>query len=29
MGYSARPQNVEFLLAALEDALAEQGFDGD
>ena len=29
MGYSARPQNVEFLLAALKDALAEQGFDGD
>ncbi|MFC6614508.1 pyridoxal-phosphate-dependent aminotransferase family protein [Halopenitus salinus] len=25
MGYSARPKNVEYLLAALEDALAEQG----
>ncbi len=27
MGYSARPNNVEFLLAALEEALAEQGYD--
>jgi len=26
MGYSARPKNVEYVLAALEDALAEQGF---
>ncbi|MFA9515931.1 alanine--glyoxylate aminotransferase family protein [Halopenitus sp. H-Gu1] len=25
MGYSARPKNVEYLLAAIEDALAEQG----
>ncbi|QHS16027.1 pyridoxal-phosphate-dependent aminotransferase family protein [Halopenitus persicus] len=25
MGHSARPKNVEYLLAALEDALAEQG----
>ena len=28
MGYSARPKNVEYLLAALEDALATQGFEG-
>ena len=28
MGYSARPNNVEFLLAALEEALAEQDFEG-
>ncbi|GAA0721027.1 alanine-glyoxylate transaminase/serine-glyoxylate transaminase/serine-pyruvate transaminase [Halorubrum trapanicum] len=28
MGYSARPKNVEYVLAALEDALARQGFDG-
>ncbi|MFW5938592.1 MAG: pyridoxal-phosphate-dependent aminotransferase family protein [Halanaeroarchaeum sp.] len=27
MGHSARPKNVEYLLAALEDALAEQGYD--
>ena len=26
MGHSARPKNVEYVLAALEDALAEQGF---
>ncbi|WP_423997358.1 pyridoxal-phosphate-dependent aminotransferase family protein [Halorubrum trapanicum] len=26
MGYSARSKNVEYVLAALEDALAEQGF---
>jgi alanine-glyoxylate transaminase/serine-glyoxylate transaminase/serine-pyruvate transaminase len=26
MGYSARPKNVEYVLSALEDALAEQGF---
>ena len=26
MCYSARPKNVEYVLAALEDALAEQGF---
>ena len=26
MGYSARPKNVEYVLAALEDALAEQGY---
>ncbi|MBP1921539.1 alanine-glyoxylate transaminase/serine-glyoxylate transaminase/serine-pyruvate transaminase [Halorubrum alkaliphilum] len=28
MGHSARPKNVEYLLAALEDALATQGFEG-
>ncbi|GAB7090934.1 alanine--glyoxylate aminotransferase family protein [Halorubrum luteum] len=28
MGYSARPNNVEFLLAVLEEALAEQDFEG-
>ncbi|GAB6877768.1 alanine--glyoxylate aminotransferase family protein [Halorubrum gandharaense] len=28
MGHSARPKNVEFLLAALEEALAEQSFEG-
>ena len=27
MGYSARPNNVEFLLAVLEEALAEQGYE--
>ncbi|XVH31576.1 pyridoxal-phosphate-dependent aminotransferase family protein [Haloferacaceae archaeon DSL9] len=27
MGYSARPKNVQFLLAALEDALDAQGYD--
>jgi len=26
MGYSARPKNVEYVLAALEDALGQQGF---
>ena len=26
MGYSARPKNVEYVLAALDDALAAQGF---
>jgi aspartate aminotransferase-like enzyme len=29
MGYSARPKNVEYLLAALEDALAREGYDVD
>ncbi|WP_089383728.1 pyridoxal-phosphate-dependent aminotransferase family protein [Halorubrum vacuolatum] len=28
MGYSARPKNVEFLLAALEEALSAQGYEG-
>jgi alanine-glyoxylate transaminase/serine-glyoxylate transaminase/serine-pyruvate transaminase len=28
MGHSARPKNVEFLLSVLEEALAEQGFEG-
>ncbi|MFC6873343.1 pyridoxal-phosphate-dependent aminotransferase family protein [Halobellus marinus] len=27
MGYSARPQNIEFLLAAIEDGLEAQGFE--
>jgi alanine-glyoxylate transaminase/serine-glyoxylate transaminase/serine-pyruvate transaminase len=27
MGYSARPRNVEYVLAALEDALAAQGHE--
>ncbi|WP_418279892.1 pyridoxal-phosphate-dependent aminotransferase family protein [Halorubrum sp. DTA98] len=27
MGHSARPKNVEFLLATLEEALAEQGYE--
>jgi alanine-glyoxylate transaminase/serine-glyoxylate transaminase/serine-pyruvate transaminase len=29
MGYSARRKNVEYVLSALEDALAAEGHDTD